>query len=129
MGDEHDRLAHLLLEAQELVLEPVAADRVDRAERLVHQHHRRVGGQGARDPDPLALATRELVRIPVAIGAGLQADQLEQLVDALANARRLPAQQPRNDGHVVADGEVREEADLLDHVADASSQLDGRAGT
>ena len=126
VGDEDDRLAHLLLEAQELVLEAVAADRVDRAERLVHEHDRRIGGQRPGDADPLALSTGQLVRVSVAIGAGLQADQLEQLVDALADACRLPAQQLRDDGHVVADRLVRKEPDLLDHVADAAAQLDRR---
>ena len=42
-------LAMLLLEAQELVLEAVADDRVDRAERLVHEHDRRVGREGPGD--------------------------------------------------------------------------------
>ena len=37
-----------------------AHDRVDGAERLVHQQHRRVGGQRAGDADPLLLAAGEL---------------------------------------------------------------------
>ena len=41
VGDEEDRLAELGLQAQELVLQPLAVDRVDGAERLVHQHHAR----------------------------------------------------------------------------------------
>ena len=45
--DEDDGLAQLLLQAQELVLEPRAHDRVDRAERLVHQHQR-AGSRRAR---------------------------------------------------------------------------------
>ena len=87
VGDEDDRLADLGLEAQELVLEPLAVDRVDRAERLVHQHQRRVGGERAGDADALALAAGELRR--VAAGHLLrQADQVEQL---LARARRCAA--------------------------------------
>ena len=62
---KHHRLAHLLLEAQKLVLEPRPVDRVDRPERLVH-----------------------------------------------ANGR-----------DVLLDGQVREEADLLDHVADLAPEL------
>ena len=50
----------LALQPQELVLQALAGDRVDRAERLVHEHERRVGGQGARDADALALAAGEL---------------------------------------------------------------------
>ena len=45
---------------QELLLETRARDRVERAERLVHEHHRRVGGQRAGEPDALALPAREL---------------------------------------------------------------------
>ena len=36
----------------------------------------------------------------------------------------VPAEQPRHGRDVLADGHVREEADLLDHVADAAPQLD-----
>ena len=67
VGDEHDRLAQRLLQAQELVLQLRARDRIDRAERLVHQHDRRIGGERTRDADPLALAARELGRIAVAV--------------------------------------------------------------
>ena len=62
VGDEDDRLAQLGLEAQELVLQPLAVDRVDRAERLVHQHQRRVGRERAGDADALALAAGQLGR-------------------------------------------------------------------
>ena len=54
-GDEDDRLADLALEAQELVLEALAVDRIDRAEGLVHQHQRWVG-EGACHAHALALA-------------------------------------------------------------------------
>ena len=66
VGDEHDRLADLLLEVLELVLQPGAVDRVDRTERLVHQHQRRVGGERPGDAHPLALPARELRRVAVA---------------------------------------------------------------
>ena len=48
---------------EELVLQARAVDRVDRPERLVHQHQRRVGGERARDADALALPARELRRV------------------------------------------------------------------
>ena len=92
VGDEDDRLAQLGLEAQELVLQALAVDRVDRAERLVHQHQRRVGGEGAGDADALALAAGELRGIAVA-DRRRQADELEQLVDAVADALLVPAEQ------------------------------------
>ena len=62
VGDQDDGLAEVALQPQELVLEPCPDDRVDGRERLVHQQHRRVGGQRAGDADALLLAAGELVR-------------------------------------------------------------------
>ena len=61
VGDEHDRLAELLLEAKELVLQPGPGDGIDGAEGLVHQEDRRVGGQRPGHANPLALPAGELV--------------------------------------------------------------------
>ena len=119
VGHEQDRLGDRLLEAEELVLEPVADDRVDGAERLVHEHDRRVGGQRPGDADALALAARQLAREAVAILGGLEPDEREQLLRSLAEARLRPAEQARHRRDVLADGLVREQADLLDDVADA----------
>ena len=88
-------MASSRLEAQELVLEALADDRVDRPERLVHEHHRRVGGEGPGYAYPLALATRELARVAVAVGGGLEPDQRQQLVGA---ARGRSAGQPSSRG-------------------------------
>ena len=38
-----------------------ARDRIERAERLVHQQHRRIGGERARDADALPLSARQLI--------------------------------------------------------------------
>ena len=122
--DEDDRLRDRVVEAPHLLLQPRARDRVERAERLVHQQHRRVGGERARQADPLALPARELRRV----------------ARAVARARARPARaarrtrsrirafgQPSSRGtvrDVVGDRHVREEADLLDHVADPAAELD-----
>ena len=84
-------LRTLRLQAQELVLQPLAVDRVDRAERLVHQHQRRVGRQRPGHADALALAARELRRVAVARRSAVEADELEQLV-ARARAMRSLSQ-------------------------------------
>ena len=81
VGHEDDRLANLLLQAQELVLQALAGDRVDRAERLVHEHQRRVDGQGAGEADALALAARQLGGVALA--------------QARARGRRARAAPPR----------------------------------
>ena len=107
---------------QELVLQPRARDRVDRAERLVHQHHRRVGRERARDADALLLAARQLAGKAVAIGAGSMPTSAS---NSSTRAAIRASSQPRSRGTVAmfcGDRPVRKEADLLDHVADAAPQ-------
>jgi hypothetical protein len=126
VGDEHDRLVQLLLEAEELVLQLGADDGVDRAERLVHQHDRRVGGEGPRDADALLLPARQLERVPLA-HRGVEPDPLHQLQRPRPRLLLVPGEQVRDGGDVVEDGAVREEPGVLDHVADAAPQLGGLA--
>ena len=68
--DEDDGLSQLALDLDELGLQPVAIERVDRAERLVHEQHRRVGGKRAGDADALRLAAGELPRVLRRVLAG-----------------------------------------------------------
>ena len=58
MGDEHDRLLEFFLKPEELVLQAITRDRVDRSERLVHQQDRGVCGKGARQAHTLLHAAR-----------------------------------------------------------------------
>ena len=93
----------------ELPLQLGAHDRVDGAERLVHQQHRRVGGERPGHADALLLAARELGR--VAVGEALvEADEVEQLARPGSGLRLVPAEQARHGGHVVEHGAVREQA-------------------
>ena len=124
VGDEDDGLADLRLQAQELRLQPLAHDRVDGGEGLVHQQHRRVRGQRAGHAGALPLPAGELVRVPVAVRRRVQADELQQLLDPVPGALLVPAEQPRHRGHVAPHRLVREQADVLDHVADPAAQLD-----
>ena len=101
----------------------VAGDRVDRAEGLVHQHQRRVGGERPGHADALALAAGELRRVAVADrrrGRGRPARAARARArDPLPSPSRAAAARwrccPRR--------HVREQADLLDHVADLAPQL------
>ena len=54
----------------------------------------------------------------------LEADEIKQLENARADPLLVPAEQPRHGGDVLADGHVREQAALLDHIADAAPELD-----
>ena len=60
--DDDDGLADPLLNAAELALQLGPRDRVERAERFVHQQHRRIGRERPRDADPLPLPAGKLRR-------------------------------------------------------------------
>src|SRR3546814_1190884 len=63
MGDEEEGFALLRDQGQPVLLELAPGLRVDRRERLVHQQHRGVDGEGAGKADSLAHAARQLVRV------------------------------------------------------------------
>ena len=122
MGHEHDRLSNLSLQRQEFVLQARSVDRIDRAERLVHQHQRRVGRERPRHAHALALPAGQLSGIAVAHAIPVETDEVEQLLNARRDATLAPAEQARNRGHVLGDSLMREQPDLLDHVADLPAQ-------
>src|SRR5688572_589297 len=92
MGYEDHRHAQPTMQPEKLVLEAVADDWVHRAERLVHEHERRLGGQGPCNTYPLALAAGELRRIALTDQIRIEPDQGDELVDATANARLRPSE-------------------------------------
>ena len=85
----------------------IAHDGVDRAEWLVHQEHRRVCRERARDTDSLLLATRKLGRKSVG-HARVETDKLDQLVDPLLRALSIPSEQAWHRCDVLPDRAVRE---------------------
>ena len=84
VGDEHDGLAHLRLEVEQLVLEPGPHDRVDGAEGLVHQQHRRVGGQGPGHARPAAAGRPRARPGSGAAASRSRPDEVDQLLDPRA---------------------------------------------
>ena len=76
----------LLLQLEQLVLHVAADQRVERAERLVHQQQVGVGGERAGQADALLHAAGQLVG-PGLLPAG-ESGQLQRLGGALARARR-----------------------------------------
>jgi hypothetical protein len=124
VGHKYDRLVELTLDISQLPLQARAGDRIDRAERFVHQHDRRVGRQGARQAHALLLAAGELAWVARAVGAR-QAHQLEQRVDPRVDARLRPAEQTRHHRDVLLDPHMREQPGLLDRIPDPAAQLGG----
>ena len=122
VSDEHDRLAQVALQSQELVLQLLAHDGIHRTEGLVHEHDRRVRGESPRDAHALLLATGELCGISLR-EARRQAHPLEQLKGPGFGLALVPSDQHRNRGDVGGDGAVGKEPSVLDDVADAAAQL------
>ena len=72
------------LNLQKLVLQVLARDRVNRPERLVHEHDRRVRGHRPGNPDALLLAAGEFGRVAVPVVVRGKADEVQKLVGALS---------------------------------------------
>jgi len=59
----------------------------------------------------------------------IELEELEQFLDPCGDAAAIPAEQRRHGGDVLRHGAMREEAMVLDHVADAPAQfMDGQPG-
>ena len=116
--DEHDGLLELCLQVEELLLEALPGDGVDRAEGLIHEQHRRIPSQGPGHANALTFAARELVGKPPTVEIGVEADQVEQLPHPGFHPGFVPTEQTRHGGDVVRHAPMWEQAALLDHVAD-----------
>ena len=77
MGDEHDGLARLLPDPQELEIHELARHGVERAEGLVHEEERGIVHEGPGNGHALPHASRKLVRIFVL--ESLEADEPEEV--------------------------------------------------
>ncbi len=125
VGDHHRGQAEPLVQRAVGPSEAIASDRVQSPEGLVHQDDPGPRGQGAGDPDPLPLTAGKRGRRARPVAAR-QADQIEQLQRPGLGVGAAPAEQGGGDGDVLGDAQVREEADALEHVADAAAQLGRR---
>jgi len=125
MGDEHDGFAETAGEGAEFTLEFGAGDRIERAEGLVHEQDGRIGGESACDADALALAAGEFAGAAMGEFAGIETDKLEHFLDAGGGARGVPVFQSGDEGDIFCDGEMGEEAGILNHITDAAAEADG----
>ena len=115
VGDEDRRRARVAQHPAHVVAHRRAQARVERGERLVQQHERRVDGERPGERDALLLAARELVGIaPRQAG---EPDHLEQLGDALARVARVGRRPKPTFCSTVRCGK---RLPVLGHVADAA---------
>src|SRR5262245_2368485 len=117
MRDADDGLANLRLNAMELAVHLGPRQRVERAERLVHQQNRRVDGQSARNAYALSLSAGQFARVTVGVSLRFESHQIEQFPNARVDAVVGPTLQSRQYRDVAPDGHVWEQPDFLQHVA------------
>jgi hypothetical protein len=115
VGDEHDRRAEGLPDFQQFILQVAPGERIQRAERLVHQHDRRFQGQHAGDGNTLAHASRQILR--KARAEILQLEHIQQEVDPFLDGRRRAAGHFQAKGNVALDRHPGEQGVLLEHHA------------
>ena len=108
--DEDDRLAHLPLNAEELVLEAFPRDPVDCPEGFVHEQDGWVGPERPSHADSLPLPTGELVRKAMCKLRRFKPDELEEIVDTTADPLLVPAEKPGHGCDIVGDVHVRKQA-------------------
>ncbi len=126
VGDEEHGLAPLLPDAQELGLHDLAALRIERGERLVHEQDLRVDRQRAGKIDALAHAAGKLAR---EIGLeSAEPDEGQQIERAPLLPLARMAGDLRADHRVGEHGAPRQEAVLLeDEAAVAAGSPHGAA--
>ena len=126
---EQDRLIHVVRDherglprvrhqAQHLVLQGAAGQRVERAERLVHEQQLRPDGERAGDADALLHAARQLRRL--AVGRVAEAHEVEHAARVLGHLGARPGAVARahGEGDVAERGEPRQQrVRLEDHGA------------
>jgi len=124
VGDNEVGKPELLLEIGEQIEDPGLYGDVERGHRLVADDELGFDRERAGDADPLALAARELVRVPARV-IGLQPDRLEELSNALvAVLRRNDVVNREGLADDVGDGQLRVQAGegILKDVLNLGSQ-------
>ncbi len=95
--------------------------RVERARRLVAQHHLRVVRKRAGYGDALLLTARKLAWVVPRLAR--QADELEQLESARLRLRLLLVAQLERKGDIAKDRALLEQAEILENHANAAAKL------
>ena len=132
VGNEDDGFFQAGSERFELALKLGARDGIEGAEGFIHEEDGRIGGESARYADALALSAGKFAGAAVSELARVEANKMEHFINASRDAAGLPFFQSGNEGDVLRDGEMREEARILDDVTNAAAEVNGvpfRGGT
>src|SRR5690606_7159885 len=125
MGDENDGLVQTLLQFQQLILHVVADQGVERRERLVHEQHVRVDGQGTGQPHALPHSAGQFIgKVRTVVG---QAHAFDPLRCGFMGLRPGISSHSQPEGHVVEDIHMGHETEgLKDHADLAPAQFTQR---
>ena len=121
MGYEHNGFAQPFLQRQELALQLIPREWIERAEWLVHEQNLWIRRKRPRHADSLFLSPRKLMRIARGHFRS-EPDHLHQLHNAGTNSVFRPPLNSGDETDIALYGEVRKQADILNHVADVAAQ-------
>ena len=124
MRHEDDGLAALAPDPQHFEVHLFAGQRVERAERLVHQDQLGIVDEGARDRGALLHAAGQLLRIFVLVAG--EPDQIEQIAGAGPRGLHRQADDFGRQQHVVENGSPFQQQRLLEHHADVARGIERR---
>ena len=111
LADEYDRFLQALLQAEKLILQAGADQRIERRKWFIHEQDRRASCEGAGESDALLHAAGKFADL--ALGPVLQIDQFQLLLHCLGafllwNARELKAETD-----ILFHGAPRQQTELL----------------
>ena len=116
VGDEHDGLLELLLQLAQFRLHIAADQRIEGAERLVHEQDIGVGGQGPGEAGALLHAARELVGV---LGVpAFQPDELDRLHGTLGALREGHLLDFEAEADIPQDRPIGKQGEMLEHHAE-----------
>jgi len=125
VGDDDDSFGKAAGEIEKSALQFGASNGVESAKRFVHQKNGGIGSEGARDADALALTTGEFAGEARRELRGFETNEAHDFGIAGSDAIRRPTFQTRNQADILLYGEMRQQADFLDDIANAAAKLDG----
>ena len=122
VGHEQDGLAAFAPDPQHFEVHLFAGQRVERAERLVHQDQFWIVDEGAGDRRALLHAAGQLLRIFVFVAG--EPDQIEQIAGAGPRGLHRQADDFGRQQHVVQNGSPFQQQRLLEHHADIAGGVE-----
>lgn len=125
VGDHDHGFLETLLEVEELALEFVTGDGIERAEWFIEQDDPGVGGEGPRKGHALSLSAGQFNGIPRAKLLRVKMNEVQERMHSARSLFGLPSKQQGYETDVRFNGPMRQQSGVLLHVPDAATQING----